>query len=123
MAVLKRTSTCWCLKDVRLPNFLTGETMNKLNYDKLIDTYYEKEFYIEEEFDKDWDGHRMICLYFKDIKNMNVQYFAVIGRWHPKKREIDYDIEQFNKELKWARQQMRQNRMKRKMYRIKKDFE
>ena len=54
---------------------------------------------------------------------MNVQYFAVIGRWHPKKREIDYDIEQFNKELKWARQQMRQNRMKRKMYRIKKDFE
>jgi len=97
--------------------------MIKLNYDKLIDTYYEKEFYIEEQFDKDWDGHRTIHLYFKDIKNMNVQYFAVIGRWHPKKREIDYDIEQFNKQLKWARQQMRQNRIKRKMYRIKKDFE
>ena len=96
--------------------------MNKLNYDEIY-TYYEKEFYIEEEFDKDCDGHRMIWLYFKDIKNMNVEYFFVMGRWHTKKRENDYDIEQFNKQIKWARQQMRRNRMKRKMYRIKKDFE
>ena len=99
--------------------------MIKLNFDKLIDTYHEKEFYLEPEIDKDCDGHLMMCLYFKDIKNMNVQYFFITGRWHPKKREIDYDWDetQFNKELNWARQTMRRNRMRRKMYRIKKDFE
>lgn len=99
--------------------------MIKLNYDKLIEEYHEKEFYLEAEFDKDCDGHRIIRLHFKDIKNKNVDYFWVSGRWHHKKREIDYhfDIEHLNKELNWARQQMRRNRMKRKMYRIKKDFE
>ncbi len=101
--------------------------MIKLNYDKIIDTYNEKEFYIEFNFGWDCDRHRhrIIYLHFKDIKNKNVEYFWISGRWHHKKREIDYDfdIEQFNKELKWARQQMRRNRMKRKMYRIKKDFE
>lgn len=99
--------------------------MIKLNYDKIIDTYHEKEFYIEEQFDKDCDGHIMIILHFKDIKNMNVDYFWISGRWHPKKREIDYDFDetQFNKQLNWARQTMRRNRMKRKLYRIKKDFE
>lgn len=99
--------------------------MIKLNYDKLIETYHGKEFWLEPHFDTDCDGHRTIHLYFKDIKNMNVQYFWISGRWHPKKREIDYDWDeiQFNKELNWARQTMRRNRMKRKLYRIKKDFE
>lgn len=99
--------------------------MIKLNYDKLMETYHEKEFCIVPKFDRDCDGHRTIHLYFKDIKNMNVEYFWISGRWHPKKREIDYDWDetQFNKELKWARQTMRRNRMRKKMYRIKKDFE
>lgn len=99
--------------------------MIKLNYDKIIDTYHKKEFYIDVQFDKDCDRHIIMRLYFKDIKNNNVDYFHISGRWHPKKREIDYDFDetQFNKELNWARQTMRRNRMKRKLYRIKKDFE
>ena len=99
--------------------------MIKLNYDKLIETYHEKEFYIETQFDKNYAGHTMINLDFKDIKNKNVHYFSLRGRWHPKKREIDYDWDEthLNRELNWARQTMRRNRMRRKMYRIKKDFE
>ena len=96
--------------------------MDKLNFDKIMDTYHEKEFYVDFDFDKNYAGQKMINLYFYDIKNMNVQYFCIFGRWHPKKREIEYPETQFNKEIYWARQQMRRNRMKRKLYRIKKDF-
>ena len=96
--------------------------MNRIRLDELM-IMYENEFYLETSFDKDCDGHRLIIVNFFDIKNENVSYFSLWCKWHPKKNEIEYDESMFERNLNWARQTMRRNRMKRKMYRIKKDFE
>ena len=95
---------------------------NRINLDEIIDKY-KTEFYIDTDVYND-DGHRMICIFFSDIKNMNMNStcFSIIGRWHYKKREIEYDETQFNKKIKYMRQRIKRNRMRRKLYRIKKDF-
>ena len=96
---------------------------NRLNFDEILNTY-EKEFYIKYNFRNDWEGNKVIAFSFNDIKNKNnVEYFYICTKWHPRKREIEYDENQFNLQIKLARQTMRRNRMKRKLYRIKKDFE
>ena len=95
--------------------------MNRIRFDELMNTY-GNEFYIEPEFYKDFNGHGWLIFNFYDIKNNNVSYFSLDSRWHPKKGEIEYDESMFERELCWARQKMRRNRMRRKMYRIKKDF-
>ena len=91
---------------------------NRLSYDDIMEKYKDK-FYIAVELDQP-DGE-CIALHFYDSDD-NELYFYVYGKWHPRKREIEYDLEDYNNEINKALLARKQKQLKKKLKQIKKDF-
>ena len=90
---------------------------SRLKYDEIKEKYHDK-FRIYPHLEPDDD---CIEIRFND-ENDNEFYFYVYGKWHPRKREIEYDLEEFEDELNEALLKIKQKRLKKKLRKIKKDF-
>ena len=91
---------------------------NRLSYDEIMNKYKDK-FYIHSELEE-VGGY--ISLYFHDKDDDTGYYFVIYGRWYSRKREIEYDETEFNKQINAAILKIKQKRLKKKLRQIKKDF-
>lgn len=93
--------------------------MNRINLDDMIDNYGDI-FDVDEVIYPMKDG-KYIELTFFD-RDEPKSYFDVWAKWHPRKRDFEYDLTVFNKQINAALLKMKQNKLKRKLKQIKKDF-
>lgn len=91
---------------------------NRISYDYIMDTYGNT-FYIDSELEEP-DG-KYISLYFNDENDFEL-YFDMYCKWHPKEREIEYDINVFNGQINSALLKLKQKRLNNKIEQIQKDF-
>ena len=93
--------------------------MNRINLDDMIDNYGDI-FDVDEVIYDMPDGKYIELNFFG--KNEPKLFFDVWAKWHPRKRYFEYDLTVFNKQINAALLKMKQNKLKRKLKQIKKDF-
>lgn len=93
---------------------------NRINLDDILEKY-EHDFFMMPELEQP-DG-KYISVSFYDYYHPGGKiYFEVYGKWHPRKREIEYDESVLNSQVNNAILKIKQKRMKNKLRQIKKDF-
>ena len=93
--------------------------MNRINLDDINDKYGDI-FDVDDVIYDMPDGKYIELTFF--YKNKPKLFFDVWAKWHPRKRDFEYDLTVFNKQINAAILKIKQNKLKRRLKQIKKDF-